>query len=68
MATVYVLAKGSDAMPKSEDTIIIWPVEETGKNSVRPSTMARIMALKNDMNLFFLFRGVKYGEDLHDET
>jgi hypothetical protein len=41
---VNVLVKESSAMPIIEEVMIMWPVEDTGKNSVRPSTMARIMA------------------------
>jgi hypothetical protein len=37
------LVKSSCAIPKKEEAIIIWPVEETGKNSVIPSIMARII-------------------------
>jgi hypothetical protein len=33
-----------DSMPIRDDPRIIWPVEETGKNSVRPSITARIIA------------------------
>jgi hypothetical protein len=31
-------------MPIIDEVMIMCPVEETGKNSVRPSTIARIMA------------------------
>jgi hypothetical protein len=58
MATVKVLVKGSEAIPNKEDTMIMWPVDETGKNSVSPSTMAKIIASKNDMKLFFLLWSV----------
>ena len=37
---VNVLVKGSEAIPKMEETMIMWPVEEMGKNSVIPSTTA----------------------------
>ena len=41
--TVKSLTKLSGSIPSSFWVIIIWPVEETGKNSVIPSTMAIIM-------------------------
>jgi hypothetical protein len=41
---VKSFVKSSLAIPKKEEAIIIWPVEETGKNSVIPSMMARIIA------------------------
>lgn len=41
---VNSLVKSSCAIPKKDEAIIICPVEETGKNSVIPSIMARIMA------------------------
>jgi hypothetical protein len=37
------LTNGSDAMPIKELVTTIWPVDETGKNSVSPSMIARIM-------------------------
>ncbi len=46
------LAKSSFFTPSKASVIIMWPVEETGKNSVRPSTTAIIIACK-------LFKTVK---------
>ena len=37
MATSNNLVKGSLAICKTELAMIIWPVEEMGKNSVKPS-------------------------------
>ena len=44
MTMVNNLVNSSWAMPKKELAIIMWPVEEIGKNSVKPSMMAMIMA------------------------
>ena len=44
MAIVNNFVKGSWAMPIIEEPMIIWPVDEMGKNSVMPSMMAKIMA------------------------
>jgi hypothetical protein len=44
------LVNGSAAIPSKELAIIICPVEEIGKNSVKPSTMAIITASNNCMN------------------
>ena len=44
MATVNVLVMGSSAMPITEEPIIMCPVEDTGRNSVIPSMMARMIA------------------------
>lgn len=41
---VKSLVKSSPAIPKNEDPIIKCPVDETGKNSVSPSIMARTTA------------------------
>jgi hypothetical protein len=41
---VKSLVKSSWAIPINDDAIIIWPVEETGRNSVNPSIMAKITA------------------------
>jgi hypothetical protein len=46
MAISNNLVKSSLAIPIKELTIIMWPVEEMGKNSVIPSTMAITMASK----------------------
>jgi hypothetical protein len=43
MAMVNSLTKGSAAMPIMDEAIIMWPVDDTGKNSVIPSIMARII-------------------------
>src|SRR5690606_25826820 len=42
MATVNILVKESSAMPIREEPMIMCPVDDTGKNSVTPSMMARI--------------------------
>jgi hypothetical protein len=44
MTMVNNFVKSSCAIPKKDDAIIICPVEETGRNSVIPSIIARIMA------------------------
>ena len=44
MTMVKSLVKSSWAIPKKEEAIIMCPVEETGKNSVIPSIMARTIA------------------------
>jgi hypothetical protein len=44
MATVNVFVKGRSAMPSPEDAMIMCPVDETGRNSVRPSIIARRIA------------------------
>jgi hypothetical protein len=41
---VKVLVKAPEAIPINDEAIIIWPVEEMGRNSVTPSIMASIMA------------------------
>jgi hypothetical protein len=38
--------KSLEAIPITEEPIIMWPVDETGKNSVIPSIMARTIASK----------------------
>ena len=38
------LVKSSEAIPIKEEAMIMWPVEDTGKYSVKPSIMAKIMA------------------------
>jgi len=53
IAMVNVFVKGSEAIPKNDDTMIMWPVDETGRNSVSPSTMAKMIASKIDMNNYF---------------
>jgi hypothetical protein len=40
---------GSAAIPMMDEAMMIWPVEETGKNSVKPSTIARMMASMIDI-------------------
>jgi hypothetical protein len=40
MHTSKSLVNGSAAIPRRELAMIICPVEEIGKNSVKPSTMA----------------------------
>src|SRR5262245_27823685 len=41
-----VLPKSSSSKPKKRCTSSRWPVEDTGRNSVRPSTTPRTNALK----------------------
>jgi hypothetical protein len=41
--TVNAFTKGVLSTPNKLWAIIIWPVEETGRNSVKPSTMAMII-------------------------
>ena len=53
MQMVNSFTNGSVAIPITEEPIIIWPVEETGKNSVNPSMMARIKACKKLINFYF---------------
>jgi hypothetical protein len=36
--------KGSSPILKNAEAMTIWPVEDTGRNSVMPSMMAKIMA------------------------
>jgi hypothetical protein len=50
---VNSLTNGSDWMPITDEPIIIWPVDETGKNSVSPSISARINAWKKFINYYF---------------
>src|SRR4029077_13245643 len=45
ISTAKVLPKSSSAKPKKRCTSSRCPVEETGTNSVRPSTMPRTIAL-----------------------
>jgi hypothetical protein len=40
------LVNGSLAVLNSADAMAIWPVDETGRNSVMPSIMAKTMAWK----------------------
>jgi hypothetical protein len=51
MAMVKVFVKLSCAIPIKEEAIIMCPVEDTGKNSVKPSIMAKIIACKIDIFL-----------------
>src|SRR5690606_3529693 len=44
MFTANIFVIGSSLMPIRAEAIIICPVEDTGKNSVSPSTMANIIA------------------------
>jgi hypothetical protein len=46
MQTVKSFINSSVSIPIKEEAIIICPVDETGRNSVRPSTMPRIKALR----------------------
>ena len=56
MATVNIFTKGSEAMPMMDDPMIICPVDETGKNSVRPSMMASIIAWRMVMKKMLVAR------------
>src|SRR5882724_3167623 len=51
ISTAKVLPKSSSSKPKKRCTSRRWPVEDTGRNSVRPSTTPRKNALRrsNDM-------------------
>ncbi len=44
MTIVKSLVKSSVAILIKDDAIIMWPVEETGKYSVIPSIIAKIIA------------------------
>jgi hypothetical protein len=52
MATVNSFIKAVDSIPKIAVAMIMWPVEETGKNSVNPSTIARINVSNKVMDEF----------------
>jgi hypothetical protein len=55
MAIVNNLTNESEAMPMKDETIIICPVEETGKNSVIPSTIAKTIACQISIKInYFL--------------
>jgi hypothetical protein len=41
MAMVKSFTKGSEAMFITDEAMIMWPVDDTGKNSVSPSIIAR---------------------------
>jgi hypothetical protein len=43
MVTVNNFTNSSDCIPIRDDPMIMCPVDDTGKNSVRPSIMARMM-------------------------
>jgi hypothetical protein len=49
MATVKSLVNGLEAIPIIDEAMIMCPVEDTGRNSVSPSTIASIMASSIDM-------------------
>ena len=51
---VHILVNSSWAIPKKEEAMIMCPVDETGKYSVIPSIMARIMAFRMAKIYFFL--------------
>lgn len=55
MATVNVFVKGSDSIPRIADVMIMCPVEDTGKNSVNPSTIDRMIASRKDIRYLFSF-------------
>src|SRR6218665_1907738 len=44
-----LFTKPSSLIPMRADVMMRWPVEETGRNSVRPSTKDRISTSKNVM-------------------
>src|SRR6202167_4513972 len=46
MRTAKLLPKSSSLKPKKRCTRRRWPVEETGMNSVNPSTTPRMIALR----------------------
>src|SRR2546430_15224520 len=46
ISTAKVLPKSSSSKPKKRCTSNRWPVEDTGRNSVRPSTTPRTNALR----------------------
>ena len=52
MATVKVLVIGSSAMPITDEPIIMCPVEDTGRNSVIPSMMAKMIACSVFIKIF----------------
>src|SRR6516165_6981706 len=51
ISTAKVLPKSSSSKPKKCWTRSRWPVEDTGRNSVRPSTTPRTKALKRSNNM-----------------
>jgi hypothetical protein len=53
MAISNNLVKGSLAICKTELAIIIWPVEEMGKNSVKPSIIEITMVSKMVIIVFW---------------
>jgi hypothetical protein len=53
IATSKSFVKSSLAIPKNELAMIMWPVEEIGKNSVKPSTIAIIIESKIDISTSF---------------
>ena len=46
METMNIFTKASSCIPKNELVNIMWAVEDTGKNSVKPSTIAMMIASK----------------------
>jgi hypothetical protein len=44
MAIVNSFVKANVSIPIIDEVIIMWPVDEMGRNSVMPSIMARIRA------------------------
>ena len=44
----------------NDDPIIMWPVEETGRNSVMPSIRAKIKAWREDMGVVATLLKDKY--------
>src|SRR5262245_19268609 len=51
MSTANVLPKSSSSKPKKRCTKRRWPVEDTGRNSVSPSTTPRTKALKRSNSM-----------------
>src|SRR5262245_13213431 len=51
MSTAKVLPKSSSSKPKNLCTSNRWPVEDTGMNSVSPSTIPRTNALNRSDNM-----------------
>lgn len=49
--------------------MIIWPVDEIGRNSVRPSMIARTIACRIDMDSYLAVRGaMQDGEKLNNKS
>jgi hypothetical protein len=53
MQIVNSFTKGVDSIPRRAEVMIMCPVDEIGRNSVNPSTIAIINASKYVMKLFY---------------